>query len=258
MLDKLIEKKIKELPQNIQRAIKKSQWEKEISHIAETHHLQIDAMNILMRETLLVIVGLTHAEDFEKNLINHMSIDEELASKLVEDINERVFLLLRKIAFSHEHEEKIHEEEIIPHQELHKTMAEEGITLVDENEDDTNEVIEHHISQVAKEEKKIQETKIQDKKGIEENTDRNNKEKKDKKIIYQEPIEEKDKLGIYEHRIDTSILSPNRETNTNTKKIEQKLYSETHISHNEHFDVSPTQAEQIKEDGSFLEHIGAI
>jgi hypothetical protein len=247
MLDKLIDNKIKELPNNIQYAIKNFDWANEILNIAKKYQLQIDDVAILRRETLLVISGLTPAEDFEKNLEAHMHIKKELAEKLVADSNEHIFLPLRKLAFTH-HEEI--EPELIPHEKINNIMSDVGVELVDES--DTREYPKNELQDLAdslfnKKEEKHEEPAIEEVA---------KEQKKEKPIYYSEQIEKEDLKGIYEHRIDTSILK--EKPKTFDDKLGSYLFENTHISKTENIDVSPTKEEQIKENGEFLKHIGAV
>ncbi len=265
MLDTIIQKKIQELPSNIRHAVENFDWATEILHIADEYHLQIDAISIFRRETLLVIVGLTDAADFEKNLMTHLEIDRTLADKLVTDANQHIFRPLQKMAFTH-HEPEI--EEIVEHSKIVDVMNNHGIELVDEFEPEPRP--KNELQDLAD---SLFQTKIPD---IEPNTEYENEqrieqedllqEKNNPVIDYYEPIEDTDLRGISAHRIDTSILEHSVSDETkpllfDDKKIqnlERKILKTPHISKTETFDASPSKEEQILENGDFLKHIGAV
>ena len=260
MLDTIIQQKISELPSNIRNAVESFDWATEIVHIAENYHLQIDDIDIFRRETLLVIVGATEALHFEKNLAEHMHISHELAENLVADANEHIFRPLQKIAFTHHAEP-----EIIPHDDISSVMDNHGIKLVDEFPTESrpkNELQEMADSLFQKEENSHE---IDTSPAVKEETIKN------KKVEYNEPITESDLVGIHEHRIDTHIIhkqddelsekSPlfkNLAKSENIlQSLDKKILETPHISKNEKFDVSPSLAEQVIENGDFLKHIGA-
>lgn len=132
MIDTIIQDKINTLPENVKHAVEQFDWATEILHIAQDHQLQIDTIESFRRETLLVIVGLTDAADYEKNLVSHMHISDELAEILVSDANEHIFRPLQKIAFTHDRENDKEDREILNHNEVKDLMNEHGIELVDE------------------------------------------------------------------------------------------------------------------------------
>lgn len=260
MLDPIIQKKISELPENIRHAVESFDWASEILHIAQDNKIQIDDIETFRNETLLVIVGLTAAADFEKNLVAHMGISYQLAEKLVADANAHIFTPLQKIAFSPKPD--LPEEEIIEHHEISSVLQDHGIQLVDEFETESrpkNELQDladslfqkndeiTHVDKNKTEPESTQEHKTIDEK---KNTP------KDQKINYNEPIEASDLRGVKKQTIDTSIIKQkNKQT---TPKLEQQKMEHIHISQNESFDLSPTEQELVLENGDFLKHIGAI
>ena len=274
-----IQQKINELPANIKRAVDQFDWATEILHIAHDHQLQIDTIETFRQETLLVIVGLTPAVDFEKNLIKNLGVSHELAEILVADANEHIFRPLQKIAFTRDEEPEIIEQgnnndlesEIIEHAELSNVMSEHGVELVEEFEP---EKPKNELQDLAdgifgdSEDDSIS----QEKEELEENSkieDTSSHSKMNKPVEYNELIDEKDLKGIHGHRVDTSILKQSQPESIlqNKKQIQNHNIQESSldssnfknmkISKTELFDVSPTKTEQITENGDFLKHIGA-
>ena len=91
MSDAIILKKIQELPPNIRKAVETFDWSTEVLHIAQDNQIHIDDIETFRNETLLVIVGLTAATDYEKKLVAHMGITHEVAENLVADANQHIF-----------------------------------------------------------------------------------------------------------------------------------------------------------------------
>ncbi|MGB0925340.1 MAG: hypothetical protein ACPGTS_01375, partial [Minisyncoccia bacterium] len=247
---------ISELPDNIRNAVETLDWATEILHIAHDHHIQIDDIETFRRETLLVIVGLTDAADFEKNLVKNMGISHDLADALVADANAHIFRPLQKIAFTKTETTPEPEPDIPAHHEISNELQNHGIELVDEHtptkpQNDLQKIVDatfnNNIQTIHTENPEATETPTQQK-------------PEPKPVHYREPIQTSDLQGIKGHR--TNIQSPARQTQEkilhNTQRLEKKLFEQTHLSKNERFDVSPTEAENISERGDFLKHIGAI
>lgn len=240
MLNEVIQKKINELPSNIRRAVEKFDWATEIMHIAKENKMQIDDIDTFKKETLLVIVGLTSADDFERNLVKQLGIPHHFAEKLVNDANEYIFQPLQKIAFSRKDNESSLqtdqtennvEKDIISHKEVNELMIDHGIELIDE--EDEQDELQNKIGHIEKENPKnelqnLADSLFQEKKPTEaenktpsfqhisESVSKITKKvidnkipdqaQNDKVISYSEPIREEDLEGIRGHRIDTSIL----------------------------------------------------
>ncbi len=279
MLNETIQKKISELPINVKKAIEKFDWATEIMHIAKNNQMQIDDMSILKKETLLVMIGLISAGDFEKNLVKQLGISHSFAERLVSDANEYIFYPLQKLAFGHREDEiNEREQENISREKVTELMGVNGIELIEEKEE--REYPKNELQDLADslfgENKKIKssfktnETLLKHEKNIEEQVE-NKKEpthvQKDDFISGREVIREEDLVGIKSHRIDTSIIKEKEDLqriktiNNNTLEEKHKLdidnLNKILISKEENIDVSPSKEEQISERGEFLKHIGA-
>lgn len=284
--DPSIKKHIQKLPKNIRDAVEQFDWSSEILNISQTYHIQIDEIQIFRDETLLVIVGLTAASDFEKNLVKNMGISHELAEKLVAESNEHIFKPLQKMAFTHHDDEldsRLHrndkaEEEIIEHDEISNVMSSHGIELVDEFEPESqpknelqdlaNSLFKENSSVIPDSDPESLVNNSSLDKGILEISSQAHN---DKVINYNEEINESDLQGIADHRIDTSILNqtspenvfinneiPSQARNDNAEQsLDTDIFENQNISKTEFFNVSPTKEELVVEKGDFLDHIGA-
>lgn len=90
--------------------------------------------------------------------------------------------------------------------------------------------------------------------------------------LYHEPIDESDMRGIHKHRIDTHILGKESQETFAEKPLQKrsqrdfgqgaleqsmdrKIISSPHISKHDHIDLSPSNTEEWKQDGEFLQHL---
>ncbi len=272
MNNAIIEQKIQELPDNIRSAVENFDWSSQVLAIAHKYHLQIDEIKDFRDEILLVVVGITPAQDFEKKIMRILGISREQAEAIVLDANELIFSPLQKMAFSEK--ENQNQEEKINQEKIHQTFSSEGIHLISEEEmrdhphnelqDLANELLEEKI------EKKDENEEVSH--SIHNSFTQEENPLSKKEFLYHEPITEEDLKGISEHRIDTSILHQKKPQEVFQKKkdisevkkklqvhdLDKHLFQNTHISQHELVDVSPSEEEQIKERGEFLKHIGAV
>ncbi len=256
MIQSYIEEKMRQLPDNIQDAISRFDWKSEIFNISNKYHLQLDQAEEFQNETLLIIVGLSSASSYGKNLIEKLNISEDLSEKLVSEANELIFRPLQRIAFADEIDEdeedllnNSFEDEIIPHDKISSLMEDHGIQLVDDN----------YIPQPDNDLQKMANELFQEKEVVSLEEEEKLKQIESKPISYREEIEEKDLRGIKQHDIDMSILEKNKNTQGNVDSsypLEKDLLKETKISKVETFDFSPTKEEQLIENGQYLNHIG--
>lgn len=196
-----IKKALAELPDNIQRAVASFDWDEELLELSKTLGIQIDTINIFKNQTMLVVVGLERATNYHDNLVKSMDISSDLADRLVQEANDRIFSVLQEKAFSRE------ENRDLEHTQLAQDLKTEGVELLDEDgeykkEDPYLEPIEEEVSQEAEEE-------------IEPKKDEVSPEPPQ----YQEEIKEEDLQGVFKHR------TPNTAHNTQerVKEPEQNL-----------------------------------
>ncbi len=119
----LIQERIAQLPPYIKAALSNINWAPEILAIGKKHGLHVDDMGTLQTETVLVLVGLVHPNDFAKNLKQELHIPQDKIDAIVNDVNERILKTIRQALIDFiEHESD--QEEI-----FHKT----GIDLAPED-----------------------------------------------------------------------------------------------------------------------------
>lgn len=86
-----ITEKYNSLPKDVRSAIESAEVSKKVSALAQKYKLHIDMADELSDEVGLVMLGLTHPQDFMGNLKRRLEIPEDMARDLVADINEQIF-----------------------------------------------------------------------------------------------------------------------------------------------------------------------
>ncbi len=86
-IQEIIKNRYKELPQDIQEAIKSTDLTTKFNTIAEKHNLHIDQNGALQTETILVMIGLEPSQDYISNLQRNLDIKIEEAQSIAQDVN---------------------------------------------------------------------------------------------------------------------------------------------------------------------------
>lgn len=79
------------LPEINQRALRSFDWATELVSIGKTYGLHIDELEDLQIETMLLLVGLTSPDEYEKELIERLAISPIEAEKIIQDVNKHIF-----------------------------------------------------------------------------------------------------------------------------------------------------------------------
>lgn len=206
---------LSELPEHIQHAVNIFNWEQIIPSIAAKYNIQLDEASIYERETMKVVVGLSSSQNYKKSLMKAMNINAQLAESLVLEANTHIFRELQRLAFKDEAESP---------NDVHSTFKDEGIHLIDHDEDMTVDLGEKPKREVLKQITKQQAPTTSQKTSS----------------SYYEEISEDDLIGIHGHRIQTET--------GNTKKIyttEEELHGKTHISKGDHVQVESIDSNHI-------------
>lgn len=93
---KIIEEKMAKLPEYIKTALAKIDWGSEILNIGRKHGLHIDEMGILQTETVMVLVGLVHPDEYSGNLHQELHLPKDKIDAIVIDVNEKIFKNIRQ------------------------------------------------------------------------------------------------------------------------------------------------------------------
>ena len=84
------------LPEDVKDAIFSVDTSEIIREIGEKHKLMIDKIGELADETGLVMLGLTHPNEFISHLTERLEVEHEIAKEIAEDINSKVFFPIRE------------------------------------------------------------------------------------------------------------------------------------------------------------------
>lgn len=92
---KIIQESFKKLPARLQEAILAAELPEKFRTIMTKHKLQIDQAADVENETMLVMLGLEHLDDYTKNITREAELDETKAHEIAEDVNRIIFLPIR-------------------------------------------------------------------------------------------------------------------------------------------------------------------
>ncbi len=83
--------------ERLQQIISSAEIYDAVEKIGNKFDLHIDQIGALDSETRSVVIGSKNKDDLVKNISKNLEISEDLASKIVVDINAEVFLKIREI-----------------------------------------------------------------------------------------------------------------------------------------------------------------
>src|SRR3989344_3565063 len=88
--------KFGQLPENVQDAIIAVETADIVHDIGTKYALHIDQIGELADEIGLVMLGLTHPNDFVTHIIARLGLDRVIAEAMARDVNEQIFLKIRE------------------------------------------------------------------------------------------------------------------------------------------------------------------
>lgn len=89
------DERFESLPGDIQEAITSAEVGSKVAALAQKYKLHIDKASELSDETGLVMLGITHPQDFLGNIKRRLQLPEDMARDLVSDVNEQIFKSIR-------------------------------------------------------------------------------------------------------------------------------------------------------------------
>lgn len=95
-LEQQIEARLAELPEAIREAILSNDIGGHIRTIGTNHKLHVDQLAILEDITIMTMLGFSPNAEFENQLKNQLSIDDNTAQALAGDINTEIFMVVRE------------------------------------------------------------------------------------------------------------------------------------------------------------------
>ena len=93
--DQQIAQMYDELPEDLKDAIFSIDTTSVVNMIGRKHSLAIDKIGDLANETGMVMLGVTHPNDFIGNLADRLEVDKEKARTIAQEINEQIFKKVR-------------------------------------------------------------------------------------------------------------------------------------------------------------------
>ncbi len=98
---KIISEHYEKLPSYVRESLEQIHWDEEILAIGKKHGLHIDEMGTLQLETMMVLVGIVHPDEYPKSLQQELHIPKEKIDAIVADVNEKVFKNIREALISY-------------------------------------------------------------------------------------------------------------------------------------------------------------
>ncbi len=95
-IQKNIEERMAELPEDVRAAILASDFEEKIRTISQKNNLHIDQAALLGDLAMLVMLGFASGEAFEANLATSLRIPAAQATTIATDINTQLFMSIRE------------------------------------------------------------------------------------------------------------------------------------------------------------------
>src|SRR3989344_9664757 len=89
-------KRIKTIHPDLRRAVASSVNADKIFEIGKNYNLLVDKIGELASETMYLMLGVTHPNEFVGNLAERLQVDRQTASKIADDINREIFSPVRE------------------------------------------------------------------------------------------------------------------------------------------------------------------
>jgi len=107
-IQRQIEERLGELPEDVRLAILSSDFEKKVHEVGKVHGLHIDQIEALGDETMLVMLGFSATQAFADNIQNSARVSRDEAHKMAAEVSDQVFLPIRESMkkFMAEHAER--------------------------------------------------------------------------------------------------------------------------------------------------------
>lgn len=136
----------KKLPQDLLDALFNVDTSDVIEKVGRKHALTIDKIGELGNETGMVMLGVTHPNEFISNLADRLKTDKETARAIANEINEQIFKpvrdSLRKIHDIRDEEEEIDRQDHQGPSLMRKTEREDILREIEKDHSQRNEVQE--------------------------------------------------------------------------------------------------------------------
>ncbi|MFA6338537.1 MAG: hypothetical protein WCW87_00525 [Candidatus Paceibacterota bacterium] len=129
--EQILKQSLERLPKDIKQAIVSLNTKEILQGISKKHALHLDQIDQLETDTMLVMVGISHPEDFVKDVRDDLLMSTGQAEAIAADVNDQIFKTIRQSLI------KMHDDEETAYQEeLKKQQAEDQesqIEVMEEN-----------------------------------------------------------------------------------------------------------------------------
>ncbi len=124
--EKTIKDHLMKLPKEVQDMIANSSWDQKIQEIGKKHNLRIDQIGILGNETMFVLLGMTHPDQYTHEIQTRLNVIASKAAEISNDATELIFKNIREKLMGI-YSRASEETEIAPEEE--KTLERTGIIV---------------------------------------------------------------------------------------------------------------------------------
>jgi len=94
--DKLIQNQFNSLPVDVKESISRIPWRERVRDIAKREGLDADKSLALETETMMILFGFQSADDYTKNILTQVEIDEETAERITKEVSDEILTDIEK------------------------------------------------------------------------------------------------------------------------------------------------------------------
>ena len=90
-LQKQISEHFSELPSAMQGVFSDMSWMDQVEDIGKKYNLSEEQIQSLLIDTSMIMLGVVHIDEYKKNLVQELKINEEQAKLIENDVNSILF-----------------------------------------------------------------------------------------------------------------------------------------------------------------------
>jgi hypothetical protein len=118
------------LPEELQEAIKKSDYQKNLYTISTRHKLPIDKMSFLEETTVAFMAGNMSPSDYEQKLIDGLGVNRDETKTIVDEVNKEVLLVIRNFMKGEDGSNQIQSDDIPRQPYRPKELTQKGSQMI--------------------------------------------------------------------------------------------------------------------------------
>lgn len=93
--EQIFEEQLKKLPKQVVDFLTSAEWSIDAEKIASNHNLSREESAAFEGEITLVLLGLTHPDEFTGILKKHLGLESSVAETLAKEVDEKIFATIR-------------------------------------------------------------------------------------------------------------------------------------------------------------------